>query len=275
MDLDDLGSFLDGLDDTSISDALAFLGDNKERILDAVEFINEHKEGLGALLVRLPSLLSDTGEGLTAAGEGAAKAGALITGDGGDGGVRELGEMAAGALDACLDQLGRAVDVLQGLGDKLDRVRIPTIEPEFTEVAGFRVISGLDIGEAGLVDDLGQQLAAGAESLEAIGRELGSVATGVRTLTAQIGSAGDGISEVGVKLQDSGVALSALDGLGSSAQGGRRGGRGDGTSRKVVPPKPAKSTAGTAPAKSSKSAASTRSKRSSRTKGGGSKKSGR
>ena len=60
--------------------------------------------------------------------------------DGNDGGVSayDLAQVAGDAIDRCQKELHAATGVLERVGDLIDNIKIPSIEPNYSELMGSR-----------------------------------------------------------------------------------------------------------------------------------------
>lgn len=210
--------------------------ENRDDIMDAVNYVLSHRTMLADLFDKLPELLATTGDYIEAAGESAVKASAFLTGADGEEGlsVRDLAELAAKALDRCQDELDDVAGFIDKLGDSVDGITIPSIEPQFTEVMGFSVISGIELGENNLVDDAGEQLQKGSKRLSEMGKEFVEVASHLRKLGVTVTDAGGDLNNVGSQLSQSGDMLRGILGLGLGSV--------DDDSKKIKVPKSAKAT---------------------------------
>lgn len=190
--------------------------ENRDDIMDAVNYVLSHRTVLANLFDKLPELLATTGDYIEAAGASAVRASEFLTGADGEEGlsVRDLAELAAKALDRCQDELEDVAGFIDRLGDSVDGITIPSIEPQFTDVMGFSVISGIELGENNLVDDAGEQLQKGSKRLTEMGKEFVEVASHLRTLGVTVTDAGGDLNNVGSQLAQSGDMLRGILGLG-------------------------------------------------------------
>ena len=78
--------------------------DNRDEIMGVVKFVGDNKDKIDDVVGRLPTLIGEAGQGLEAAGVGAARASALLLGADGDG-PQQLTDEAADLLDRCQQQL--------------------------------------------------------------------------------------------------------------------------------------------------------------------------
>ena len=175
-------------------------------------FIKDHGDDLVDMLERVPEILGKAGIGLSAAGSSAVKASGFLTGDDGGVDVRELAETAASALNRCHDQLKGATDLLARLGDQIDDIKIPTLSTSHTEIMGFSVVTGIDLGESSIAGDAAGSLRSGADRLVDVAEDLQTVAEKLLGLGGAIGDAGADLRVVGGDLETSGTALVAMTG---------------------------------------------------------------
>ncbi|MEM7129567.1 MAG: hypothetical protein AAF702_24755 [Chloroflexota bacterium] len=190
--------------------------DNRNDIIDVVQYVMAHRGMIASLLDKLPGLLAKAGDTIEAAGDSAVRASVFLTGQDGEEGlsVRDLTELAAKALDRCQGELADVAQFIDNLGDQIDEVTIPTIEPTYTEVMGFDVISGIEWGESTLVENASQQLQKGSRRLAEMGKEFQEVAEHMRALGGTVTKAGGDLNHVGNQLSQSGDLLRGITGFG-------------------------------------------------------------
>ena len=205
--------------------AVDYVSEYQDHITDVVGFINENREKLGDLMERLPELLSHTGEGIETAGLSAVRASTLLTGKAAAGSrakaakgddqiisAYEMTGMAALALERCNLQLEHVAALIQELGDKVDDIRIPSFNPRYTEVMGFNVMTGIDLEETALTDNMADRMRNGADRLSEISDDFSNVSVQFRKLGAMLVHTGDNLSSVGEQLQSSGRTLRRVGG---------------------------------------------------------------
>ena len=193
--------------------AADLLWDNRDEIVDAVEYIMNQRERIGDFLEKVPEFLGKTAHFIHEAGESAVQASAYLTGEGNkkdSTSVRELAELAADALERCNAELRATAALLENLGRQIDDVKIPMLKPEFSEIMGFNVVTGVEWGESNLVDDAAEQLKHGSARLNEIGDDFRNVAQNMRKLGGVITDAGQDLNHVGAKLQESSTMLTTL-----------------------------------------------------------------
>ena len=222
MGLDDLLDFGDELgkakelaetlwdDREKITDTANLVWDNKDDLIGVIDFVREHGDDLLDLLKKVPEILGQAGDGLSSAGQSAVQAGTWLVDE--KGGVAQFADLAADAIEACLDQLGAATSLIGDLSDEIDKLSIPSLSPTYTEVMGFNVITGIDIGEVALVDQATDRLRDGTDQIQAIAGNLGDVAGNLRDLGVKVADAGDELQSVGVQLHDSGQTPTTISG---------------------------------------------------------------
>ncbi|MFK7917690.1 MAG: hypothetical protein AB8G14_06405 [Ilumatobacter sp.] len=189
-----------------IVEMVDFVWDNRSAISGVIDFVQEHQERITDVVSRLPDLVGTAGVGLEAAGSGAQRASLLLAGDD-DNSPRELSATAATALERCQEQLVDIAGLLGELGDGLDRVRIPTISADRTEVMGFSLISGVDIGERPLLDVASKRVSDGAAGLVEVAGNLADVASRFRRLGVHLADVGVDLGDAGEQLSGSGTTL--------------------------------------------------------------------
>jgi hypothetical protein len=152
---------------------------------------------------------------LELAGLTALKAGSFLTGDGDDDdiSVRDIADLAGSALHRAHAGIGAAASLVARIGDEVDDIRIPTFEPTYSEVAGFKVVTGVDFGEASVVDKVAGRIRDGAEQLRRIAEEIGDASANVGLLGAKISDAGADLGKAGDRIQSSGEILRGVSGV--------------------------------------------------------------
>lgn len=202
-----------------IVEAVSFVMDQRDELVKVMRFVADHGDDLLDLAKRLPDFLGEVGDGMQAAGSTASRAANFLAGDGDDGGgVLDLANLAAEAFESVQDELEVAVKLLARIGAELEDLAIPSVEPEYTEVAGFRVISGLDIGRSHPVAGAAKQIASGGDRLDAIAGQVRQAAGQVRELGVRIGDMGNELGDAGQELSSSGVMLASFHGAQSKSK---------------------------------------------------------
>lgn len=181
-----------------------------EKMMEVVNLVWNNREKIMDLIERLPQILQDTGDGIESAGVGALNASSLLLGTKEKPGAQKIAEMAADALDRCQVEIEKAAEIMSHFGEEIDDIRIPSLKPEYKEVMGFNVITGLDMGENKLVDNAADRLKGGSDRLEDIGKDLKAVAGHLRELGGTLTDTGEGLNNVGEKLKESGGTLRSL-----------------------------------------------------------------
>lgn len=190
-----------------------------EKVMEVVNLVWNNREKFLDLIENLPQLLQDTGENIESAGASAMKAGVFLSGDKkGAPSAGQISELAAKALESCQDEIRAAAKIMENLGQELDDIRIPSIRPKYMELMGNKIISGLDIGEEGLLDNAANRFQHGSDRMEKIGKDLRLVATNLRELGGVLTDTGKDLNNVGVRLKQSGGTLRSLGDLKGFAQ---------------------------------------------------------
>jgi hypothetical protein len=203
-------------DRDKITESVGLVWDNRDEIMGVIEFVRDNKDQLLDLARKLPELLGKTGLGIAAAGESAVKASALLTGkDDDDMSARRLAEVAADALDRCRSELDSASGIIESIAGVVDDLKIPSIEPTYSEVVGFKVVTGVEFGELSLLDDAVGKLKGGAEHVAGVSGGLEDVAARLRSLGSRLTDTGDDLESVGTKLVESGGLLQAVSTIGA------------------------------------------------------------
>lgn len=202
-------------DRDKISDTANLVWENRDAITDVIEFFGENKDAILGIIRELPDLLADTGNGIARAGESAiAASGFLLGTDGEEGAVIEITEFAAEALARCVEQLDNAVGVLGRAGEEIDKIGIPTVDPKFTEVVGFKVVTGLDFGTSPIAGGVSDRMRDGAGNLASIAEDFGVVAEQLKRLGSRLNDTGSDLNNVGGLLQETGTTMTSLASLG-------------------------------------------------------------
>jgi methyl-accepting chemotaxis protein len=189
----------------------SFDGLNSEKILESVNHVINNRDKIINLVEKLPKLLQDTGDTIEAAGQSAVRASLVLTGDGKtQGGVDDLAQLAASALDRCQKELQSVAGTMNHLGQEIDDIRIPSVQPKFIEVVGLKVVGGLEFGESQLVDNAAERLKQESKRLEQIGDDLLTVATQLRELGKAMNQTGRDLNGVGQKLEQGGRTLRSM-----------------------------------------------------------------
>ncbi len=202
-------------DREKITDTADLVWDNRDAIQDVIEFFGKNKDAILGIISELPGLLATTGDGIAKAGESAVAASGFLLGtDGEEGAVSEITEFAAAALARCVEQLDNAVGVMGKAGEEIDKVAIPTVDPTFTEVVGFKVVTGLDFGTTPIAGGVSDRMRDGAGNLAAIAEDFGVVADQLKRLGTRLNDTGGDLNNVGGLLQETGTTLTSLASLG-------------------------------------------------------------
>jgi len=189
----------------------SFEGLDSDKIMEAVNLVINNRDKIINLVEKLPKLLDDTGNTIESAGQSAVRASLVLTGDGKTlGGVDDLAKLAATALDSCRQELQSIAGTMNHLGQEIDKVRIPSVQPKFIDVVGLKVVGGLEFGESQLVDNAADRLQQESKRLEQIGNDLLTVANQLRGLGKAMDQTGRDLSSVGQQLEQGGRTLRSL-----------------------------------------------------------------
>ena len=185
-----------------------------EKVVEVVNLVWNNREKFLDLIENLPKLLQNTGDSIESAGESAMKASLFLSGDKkGSPNAGQISELAANALESSLDEIAAAAKIMAKIGQELDDIRIPNIRPKYMELMGNKIISGLDIGEEGLLDNAADRLKDGSDRMENMGKQLKLVADNLRELGGVLTDTGKDLNNVGVQLKHSGGTLRSLGDL--------------------------------------------------------------
>lgn len=188
----------------------AFEGLDSEKIMEAVNLVLNNRDKIMNLIEKLPDLLRDTGNTIEAAGQSATRASLVLTGDGQTQGIDDLARLAASALDSCRQELQSVAGTMSRLGQEIDKIRIPTVQPKFIDVVGLKVVGGLEFGESQLVNDAANRLQQESNRLEQIGNNLQTVADQLRALGKAMDQTGRDLNNVGRQLEQGGRTLHSM-----------------------------------------------------------------
>lgn len=189
---------LDDFDTKKVMEVVNLVWNNRERFVDLIE--------------NLPELLRNTGDSIESAGQSAVKASLFLTGGDKDGLVsaREISDLAANALERCNRELKSVAETMDGLGQEIDDVQLPTMQPTYTEIMGINVMSGVEFEEYPMLDNAANRLKHGSDRLEDIGKDLEQVAKYLRQLGGALTETGGDLNNVGVQLKQSGEMLRSM-----------------------------------------------------------------
>jgi hypothetical protein len=177
----------------------------------ALKWLWDHGDQALPLLEILPQTLHATGAGMELAGQGAIDAGHLIRGGGGvPVNARQTVEAAADAIDSCYQQVLLVKGYIKSAGDEINDVKVPTVEPTYTEVVGVRVVDGFSFGNASLFGPVGDALKDGASKLNLAAQQLQTQATQLHNLSSALNDAGNNLGTLGTQLKQSGQALKQI-----------------------------------------------------------------
>ncbi|MFT5196733.1 MAG: hypothetical protein ACI9EW_004188 [Cellvibrionaceae bacterium] len=183
-----------------------------EKVMHVVNLVWDNKDRFLELIEKLPDMLNDTGTSIEAAGDSALAASSLLMGDpkSKTPSAGKISEMAADALERCQVEIANAAKIMEKFGVELDDIQIPSFKPEYKEVMGFNVITGVDMSENKMIDNAAERLKGGSDRMEEISKDLKSVAGYLRQLGGTLTNTGEGLDNVGHKLKESGGTLRSL-----------------------------------------------------------------
>lgn len=208
----DLGNLFDKIGMDGVGDTVEWVVDNKDALGTAIDFIRDLDVRIPELIRVLPGLLASLGGGLAEAGEQAQRAAVTPLGDDGEGGASAVLGRGAEALSGMTDQLGSAATMLSGVADDVGKVGIPSFEAKYTDVVGFRGISGVEIETSRILEGPAEKLKSGADSVTDVTSNLGSLAEDLTQLAAVMGTIGQALDGLGERLGSSGQQIRGLTG---------------------------------------------------------------
>jgi ABC-type transporter Mla subunit MlaD len=185
---------LDDIDPKKLVEVVNLVWNNRDRIRDVIE--------------RLPGLLRDTGKSIELAGQSAVKASRFLGGkESQEVNAGKLSEQAATALDHCYREMARVAEGIEHVSNEIGTIRIPSFRPRHTEIAGVRVLTGVEMSDNALVENASDRLRSGAGRIAEISRDLETVARNLRQLGGALTETGGDLHTVGTQLQRSGQTL--------------------------------------------------------------------
>lgn len=208
----DLGRLFGDLDMDDVGRAASFLMENRDDLARVLDLVKDLPDGVAGFLRRLPEFLETLGGGLAQAGEQAGKAARALVGEDGGGGARRALTGGADVMTSTRDQLGHAAGMLSGVAAQLDEIDIPDLAPTYTRIAGFDVISGLDVTRNKPLGGPARSLAEGAQTVTAVAGNLDMLSTSLRELSDILGSVGEALDALGERLASSGQTVRTLIG---------------------------------------------------------------
>jgi hypothetical protein len=109
-------------------------------------------------------------------------------------------------------QLERVALLFGGVAKELNEVGIPHVEPKYSEVMGFHVVTGVDVSMYRVLEGPAKKLSDGADTVTAIVGDLDALSVTLRELSDILGVVGDAMSGLGQRLSSSGGAVRTLVG---------------------------------------------------------------
>lgn len=172
-----------GLKDFDLDDVAGRLmgGLDIKKVAATIDTIWDHKDELVRIAQNLPQLLSDTGGHMQAAGDGAQRASAFLSGE-----VRDLATNAADLLESARKQLRGVLQALERVGNTLSDVP--------------------------LIGDIGKSMGDGLKSLGEVANSLDSVGQKVRGLGDRLSDVGGDLDAMGRSLVGGGASLLSFSG---------------------------------------------------------------
>ena len=206
----DLGRLFSNLDMDAVAGAASFVMENRDDFAKVLDLVKDLPDGVAGFLRQLPEFLEALGGGLAQAGEQAAKAANALVGDDGGGGARRALSGGADVMTSTRDQLGKAAGMLAAVSTQLGDIDIPDMVPTYTKIAGFDVISGIDVTRNRLLGGPAQSLNEGAQTVTAVAGNLDTLSASLRELSDILGSVGEALDGLGERLASSGQTVRTL-----------------------------------------------------------------
>ncbi len=220
MDIEDLLGSLGGDQVQRVLQVVRQVDDNWDGLMQAVDFIAEHGEGLIDLLGRLPDILDRAGEALGTAAEAAIEASSFLTaGDGLD--ADDIAGSAGMAMAVCQEHLSAVAGLLDRVGNELAGINVPAFDIERSEVMGLSVVSGIDVTSNRVAAGAARDVKAGARQLSEVAEALAAAGDGLGRLQSNLGAAGTRINSLAADVEASGLALTELSGGGAKKRTSR------------------------------------------------------
>lgn len=218
----DIGGLLGKVGDTlgvdKVGDSVEWVLDNREALGDAVDFVRDIDDKVIALVKGLPDALAGLGEGLAEAGKQAHQAAAALLGDDESSGAHAVVNHGANLLGGVTEQLNGAVALLSGVADDVGKIGIPSFEPKFSEVLGFKVISGVEMDINPMLTGPAEKLKAGVDTVGGATESLNGLAEDLAKLAGALTSIGRALDGLGDGLEGSGSTIRGLMGASSSGK---------------------------------------------------------
>jgi methyl-accepting chemotaxis protein len=204
--------FGESLDAQKIWATVEAVWDSRQHLGDVVQFVLNHREQLVAFVQRVPSVLGSAGEAIQGAGEAATRAAHFLAASEDDETLTapKLAALASTALETCREELAHVSGVVATVAEAVASVHIPDLDLKYSEVAGFRVVSGVHIGSQPLAGGVAEHLAAGVSRLDSITAALETIANRIRNLGDVMANLGENLHAVGQNLSNSGSTLQGL-----------------------------------------------------------------
>lgn len=208
----DLGKLFDKVGMDGVGDTVGWVVENKDGLGKAIDFIRDLDDKIPELIKTLPGLLASLGGGLAEAGEQAQRAAVTLLGADGEGGAKALLSRGSGALTSMTDQLSGAASAIAEVADDVGKVGIPSFEAKYTEVVGFRVISGVEMDTNPILKGPADKLKAGADTVTDVTGNITELAADLAQLAGVMAAIGGALDGLGERLGSSGNQIRGLMG---------------------------------------------------------------
>lgn len=161
-----------------------WVGEHGDDLLAVSRWVQDHGDDLARLLQQLPTLLGQASDGMDTAGRAVRAAAAFLTGDGDGVSVRDVSDLAAGALARAEAQIRATASMFTTLGDQFDALP--------------------------LMDRPAAKIREGARSVGGFATEMTELARKLAQLGSKVTDAGFDLSGMGDGLVASAAALASL-----------------------------------------------------------------
>jgi ABC-type transporter Mla subunit MlaD len=199
MDIGDIGKIFDNTPAEGLKDVVAFFMDHRDELDKIIGIVQS-----------APAMLTKMADGLGDAGDNAKTAAVSLAGNAGKGGAAGNLTTGAGTLNRVGGQLGEAAEFLGDVAQFMAGVDIPNVTPKFANVAGVKIVSGIDIGKDKLLADPAKRLADTSKTLTNAKGDLAGLADNLEDLARILTMVGGALDKLGDGLKASGAQAAKL-----------------------------------------------------------------